>query len=337
MLFPYPVAVCDVGGTNCRISIQDGPDAPLRHLPHQLTGDFPGLGEAVAAATAHDHVKPRSVIACGAGPVDGRHLKLTNAPWVMDGPAIAAMLNLSDGLLLNDFEAQALSLPSIEPGWVRLIGPDIPAGPGPRVILGPGTGLGIAALVETEGRFVPVSSEACHAGFGPATPEEEAFWPYLDRAHGRITSECVLSGVGLARLHHARLAVKGAPGAPHTTAADITTTALASPKGEEAATVRCYLRLVARFAGDIAISFMATGGVTLAGGILPRIVPLLDDAEFRAAFEDKAPVSSLAQRIGTRLITHADSVLGGMAALAAHPEKFVLDYEARRWRGGKRV
>ncbi len=97
--------------------------------------------------------------------------------------------------------------------------------------------------------------------------------------------------------------------------------------------MRCYLRLVARFAGDIAISFMATGGVTLAGGILPRIVPLLDDAEFRAAFEDKAPVSSLAQRIGTRLITHADSVLGGMAALAAHPEKFVLDYEARRWRG----
>ncbi len=180
MLFPYPVAVCDVGGTNCRISIQDGPDAPLRHLPHQLTGDFPGLGEAVAAATAHDHVKPRSVIACGAGPVDGRHLKLTNAPWVMDGPAIAAMLDLSDGLLLNDFEAQALSLPSIEPGWVRLIGPDIPAGPGPRVILGPGTGLGIAALVETEGRFVPVSSEACHAGFGPATPRR--------RPSGRIST-----------------------------------------------------------------------------------------------------------------------------------------------------
>lgn len=331
MPFPYPVAVCDVGGTNCRISVQDEPDAPLRHLPHQLTGDFPGLGEAIAAATAGDAAKPRSVIACGAGPVDGRRLKLTNAPWVMDGPAIAAMLRLDDGLLLNDFEAQALSLPSIRPDWVRLIGPDLPAGPGPRVILGPGTGLGIAALVAAEGRFVPVSSEACHAGFGPATAEEEAFWPHLARVHGRITAESVLSGAGLERVHRARLALRGAPGAPHVAAADITTTALSAPDGEEAATVRCYLGLVARFAGDIAVTFMATGGVTLAGGILPRIADLIDDAAFRAAFEDKAPVAGLAQRIGTRLVTHTDSVLGGMAALAAHPETFVLDYAARRW------
>ncbi|RYB03935.1 glucokinase [Lichenibacterium ramalinae] len=332
MLFPYPVAVCDIGGTNCRISIQDGPDAPLRHLPHQLTGDFPGLGEAIAAATAGDAAKPRSVIACGAGPVDGRRLMLTNAPWVMDGPAVAAMLDLSNGLLLNDFEAQALSLPSLQADWVRPIGPVLPSGPGPRVILGPGTGLGIAALVEAEGRFVPVSSEACHAGFGPATAEEEAFWPHLERARGRITSESVLSGVGLERLHRARLAAKGAPGAPRITAADITATALASRAGEEAATVRCYLGLVARFAGDIAISFMATGGVTLAGGILPRIADLIDDAAFRAAFEDKAPVAALTRHIGTRLVTHTDSVLGGMAALAAHPDRFVLDYRARQWR-----
>lgn len=333
MLFPYPVAVCDVGGTNCRISIQDGPDRPLRHLPHQLTGDFPGLGEAIAAATAGEAVKPRSVIACGAGPVDGRRLKLTNAPWVMDGPAVAAMLGLADGLLLNDFEAQALSLPSLRPDWVRRIGPELPAGPGPRVILGPGTGLGIAALLAVEGRFVPVSSEASHAGFGPGTPEEEAFWPHLERAHGRITSESVLSGVGLERVHRARLAVKGAPGAPHVAAADITATALSARGGEEAATVRCYLRLVARFAGDIAVTFMATGGVTLAGGILPRIAELIDDTDFRAAFDDKAPVAALARRIGTGLVTHTDSVLGGMAALAADPERFVLDYAARRWRG----
>lgn len=333
MLFPYPVAVCDVGGTNCRISIQDGPGLPLRHLPHQLTGDHAGLGEAIREAVAQDAVKPRSVIACGAGPVDGRRLKLTNAPWVIDGPEIAAMLGLTDGLLLNDFEAQALSLPSLEPDWVMEIGPPLPPGPGPRVILGPGTGLGIAALVEAEGRFVPVPSESCHAGFGPATPEEDALWPHLERVQGRITSESVLSGVGLARLHHARLAAQGAPGAPHVTAADVTATALSARGGEEAATVRCYLGLLARFAGDIAIGFMATGGVTLAGGILPRIAGLIDAAAFRAAFEDKAPVAQLARRTSTRLIVHADSVLGGMAALAAGPDRFLLDYRARRWRG----
>ena len=273
------------------------------------------------------------MIACGAGPVDGRRLKLTNAAWVMYGPEIATKLALADGLLLNDFEAQALSLPSLEPDWVKVIGPEMQAGPGPQVILGPGTGLGIAALVDAEGKFTPVSSEACHIGFAPVTAEEQKLWPHLERAHGRITTESVLSGAGLERLHRARLAVLDEQPAPGAKAADITAAALRNHKGPEAATIACYWRLVARFAGDIAITFMATGGVTLAGGILPRIVDLLDAGVFRAAFEDKAPVASLARRIPTRLITHADSVLGGMAALAADPDRFLLDYAARRWRG----
>ena len=333
MHFPYPVAVCDVGGTNCRISIQDAPGANLRALPHQLTADHEGLGEAIEAATAEHATKPKSVIACGAGPVDGRRLKLTNAPWVMDGPEIAAMLDLKDGLLLNDFEAQALSLPSLEADWVETIGPALDPGPGPQVILGPGTGLGIAALVDAEGKFTPVSSEACHIGFAPVTAEERKLWPHLEKAHGRITTESVLSGAGLERLHRARLAAAGEDPPSDVKAADITAEALKDHEGPEAATIACYWGLIARFAGDIAITFMATGGVTLAGGILPRIFDLVDAKAFRAAFEDKAPVAALARRIPTRLVTKSDSVLGGMAALAADPDRFLLDYAARRWRG----
>ena len=221
MLFPFPVVVCDVGGTNCRIAIQDHPQEPLRFLPHLLTGDFAGLGEAVTAATAGEAVRPRSVLACGAGPVEGRRLKLTNAPWVLDGPQIAALLGLDNGLLLNDFEAQALSLPAIRPAWVRSIGPELDVDAGPRAILGPGTGLGVACLVEHESRLIALASEACHIGFAPETEEEFGFWPFLERAHGRITTESVLSGAGLERLHRARLAARGAPSSPTITAADI--------------------------------------------------------------------------------------------------------------------
>ena len=114
----------------------------------------------------------------------------------MDGPETARRAGLEQGLLLNDFEAQALSLPAIQPDWTRPIGPLAFDAPGPQVILGPGTGLGIAALVEAEGRFTPVSSEACHIDFGPVTDEEYALWPHLERAHGRITSESVLNGRG---------------------------------------------------------------------------------------------------------------------------------------------
>ncbi len=333
MLFPFPIAVCDVGGTNCRISVQHGPDEPLLPLTHLLVGDYPGLGDAIQASTEREGLRLGSVVACGAGPVEGRRLKLTNALWVLDGPEIARQLGLGGGLLLNDFEAQALSLPALRPEWVRVIGPDLAPDAGPRVILGPGTGLGVAALIEVEGRFVPLSSEGGHMGFGPETDEDAAVWPLLEKVQGRVTGESVLAGAGLVRLHRARLALGGSPSAPGVTAAAITGTALEAPDGPEADTVRHYWALVARFAGDMAITFKATGGVTLAGGILPRIVDLLDADAFRAAFEGKAPVAGLARRVGTRLIVHADSVLGGMAALAMDPERFALDYAARAWKG----
>ena len=152
------------------------------------------------------------MIACGAGPVDGRTLKLTNAPWLMDGPAVAKAVGLDQGLLLNDFEAQALSLPAIPDQWARLIGPArFSPNSGPQVILGPGTGLGIGALVEAAGRHTPLASEACHTDFGPINDEEAAIWPHLERVHGRITTESVMAGPGLPRLHAARLAAHGKP------------------------------------------------------------------------------------------------------------------------------
>jgi glucokinase len=209
--FPFPALVCDTGGTNVRFALVSEPGAALSDIVHLHTGDYPGLAEAIEAAVPKLGAKPCSVIACGAGPVVGRTLKLTNASWVMDGPEAARRTGLAQGLLLNDFEAQALSLPTIPEVWERRIGPLKFGAEGPQVILGPGTGLGVAALVEADGRFTPVSSEACHIDFGPVRPEEFELWPHLERAHGRITSESVISGAGLARVHRARMMAKGAP------------------------------------------------------------------------------------------------------------------------------
>ena len=81
----------------------------------------------------------------------------------------------------------------------------------------------------------------------------------------------------------------------------------------------------------MAVTFVSTGGVTLAGGILPRIVDFLDEAVFRQAFEGKAPVDALARRIPTRLLVHCDAVLAGMAAIAAAPDRYGIEYSSRRW------
>ena len=88
---------------------------------------------------------------------------------------------------------------------------------------------------------------------------------------------------------------------------------------------------MARFAGDMAVTFVATGGVTLSGGVLPRVVDFLDDAAFRTAFEAKAPVDGLARSIATRLITRSDAVLIGMAAIAVRPQRYAIDYASRKW------
>src|SRR5208282_3556742 len=215
------------------------PGARLSDIVHLHTGDYPGLAEAIEAAVPKLGARPRTAIACGAGPVVGRTLKLTNAPWLMDGPETARRAGLGQGLLLNDFEAQALSLPAIREDWARRIGPLGFEAVGPQVILGPGTGLGVAALVEADGRFAAVSSEACHIDFGPVWPEEYAIWPHLERAHGRVTSESVISGAGLARVHRARMIARGLAD-PQVRPAAVTAAALADPKGEEAASLRLY-------------------------------------------------------------------------------------------------
>ena len=328
--FPFPVLLCDTGGTNVRFALAHEPSAPLGPVVHLITDDYPGLPEAIEAAAPKLKSRPRSAVACGAGPVAGRTLKLTNAPWVMDGPETARRAGLAQGLLLNDFEAQALSLPAVPEGWARRIGALPFGGRGPQVILGPGTGLGVAGLIEAEGRFAPVSSEACHIDFGPAWPEEFELWPHLERAHGRVTSESVICGAGLARVHRARMMAAGNPD-PQLGPPEVAAEALADPNGEAAVSLRLYWRIVARFAGDMAVTFVATGGGTLAGGVLPRVVDFLDEASFRAAFEAKAPVDGLAKRIPTRLITRSDAVLVGMAAIAAAPRRYAIDYASRAW------
>jgi len=328
--FPFPVLVGDIGGTNVRLALQRAPDSPLGPVAHLKTKDFPGLVEAIEAAIVNLGGRPRSVVVCGAGPVVGRSLKLTNAPWLIDGPEAARRLGLAQGLLFNDFEAQALSLPAIPREWARAIGPAPFGAHGPQVVLGPGTGLGVGALIEANGRHTPLASEACHIDFGPVGDEEAALWPHLERVYGRVTTESVLAGPGLVRVHAARLAALGRP-RPSLDGPALVAAALMKRDGEEAASLRLYWRIVARFSGDMGVAFVATGGVTLAGGVLPRIVDFLDDSAFRRAFEAKAPVAALARAIPTRLIMRADGVLVGMAAIAAAPQRYAVDFAARGW------
>jgi glucokinase len=329
--FPFPVLLCDIGGTNARFALVPASGAPLETGPHLKTENFAGLEDALAAVFEGLGAKPRSLIACAAGPVGGRAVKMTNVDWTIDGADVAAKAGLDQGLLLNDFEAQAFSLPVLEPAWVQPIGAFAPK-PGAQLIMGLGTGLGVAALLEIETRHFALASEAGHMGFGPLGPEETALWPHLDTGSlGRVCAETILSGPGLMRLHRARCIAAGETAAESSEIA-LVERARAQSGGAEAATLRLCWALTARFAGDLALAFLAKGGVVFSGGILPRILEFCDPERFRAAFENKAPYGEMMRAIGTRLIISEDAVLSGMAAIANAPQNYAIDYANRAWR-----
>ncbi len=322
--------VCDVGGTNLRIAICRAPGGAPEIVLKQSTSAHPGLEDALREAASIAGAAPRSVLVCAAGPVAGARVRLTNADWAVDGPDLARRLGLDQGLLLNDFEAQAVALPHLAGDMTSTICPGVPSPTGPMLVLGPGTGLGAAALLKAGGRWVVATTEAGHADFGPADAAEEAIWPHLERVEGRVTFESVLSGPGLARLHAAMRAARGlAPG--KVDAAGVQAAAHAGD-GVAIKAIGMFWRLVARCAGDLALIFLARGGVTLSGGVLPRLVDWLDKEEFRRVFVAKAPMKDVLAAIPVRLIVHADAALFGMAELAATPGDYAIDYAARAWR-----
>jgi glucokinase len=330
--FPYPVLAADIGGTNARFALIAEPGDSPSHAVHRPTRGFPDLESAIEDALPELPDTPRSIIACAAGPVEGRRVVMTNANWTIDGAGVAKALGLRQGLLLNDFEAQALSLPIIRDEWVETIGKARPKAQGTKLILGPGTGLGVAALLEIGGKHFALASEAGHVDFGPMGSEESAIWPHLPMTPlGRISAEFLMSGPGLVRLHQARLTSQGLIASRTLDEMHLVEQGRANPHGEEANTIRLFWRLTARFAGDMALAFLATGGVTFSGGVLPRVIAFADPTVFRARFEDKAPFGELLRKIDTRLIVANDTVLHGMNAIAARPDDYAIDYAGRAW------
>jgi glucokinase len=327
----YPVLLADIGGTNCRLSLAGDPDSPQRALARIGTGSYPTPEAAFESVVAELPERPRSAILAVAGPLDGRSAQLTNASWQFDGPRIAQALSLNQGLLVNDFEALAASLAVLNPGDVETLVEGDPEPEGVKLVLGPGTGFGASALLTRGERGFLIPTEAGHIGIGPEDPTEQRMWPVLAAGLPRLTVEHLLSGDGLVRLHRAVVATSGMAEAD-TSAADISRLAL---DGNPAAlmTVVCFWRLLARVAGDLALSFKATGGVFIAGGIAPKLLPLADRATVKAVFAGKPPMEALAARFALHVITAQDAAEQGLAAIAANLPRFGLDDPKRLWFG----
>lgn len=330
--FRFPVLVGDIGGTNARFAILVDSNSEPKEFPVLQTADFASIDDAIQTAILdHTSLLPRSVILAVAGPVDGDEIDLTNCAWVVRPKQMIENFGFSDVTVLNDFEAQALAAVSLEGKNLTQIG----GRPGEiiatRVVLGPGTGLGVAGLVRTRKAWVPIPGEGGHIDIGPRSARDYAIFPHIATIEGRVAGEQILSGRGIVNLYRAICAADKVE-AILDNPADITAQGLDGSNQQAKETVELFAIYLGRVAGDLALVFMAVGGVYLSGGIPQRILPALKQGGFRAAFEDKAPHKAIMHDIPVHVITHQLAALSGLSAFARTPQRFEVSTDGRRWR-----
>jgi glucokinase len=319
-----PVLLADIGGTNARFALARVEGAPM--LDHDsirtyAVADFPSLAAAAAHYLAAIAVQVRRAVIAVAGRVDGDVARLTNHPWVISANRVREALGLETLRLVNDFVAQSMAVRLLQPQDVVPIGAPVrDAGENETrtyAVVGPGTGLGVGALVIRGGRWFPLATEGGHASFAPGTPEEIAILERLSLDYGRVSNERLVSGAGLVNVHRALSEIAGAdPG--HLQPTDVTERAEAGDRRCQHA-ISVFCSVFGAIAGDLVLTLGAWDGVFLSGGLVGPLLPALQNSGFRQRFEGKGRYAPAMARVPTLAIVHAYPGLLGAAALAADP------------------
>lgn len=318
------VLAADVGGTHARMGLVGlWPDAgqlvSLLCSQTYLDADWPDLGAILQhfmTGLAPSLRPTRAVIAIAGYPQDGMIIG-RNLPWPVSMLELEQTLGLTELQVVNDFAALAAAvrwLPA-DAGRVLLKGAGSGSPEQPLLVLGPGTGLGCAVLLgdATQGCVLP--TEAGQMAFAPGTQRELQILGHRLRQQEPVIIDEVLSGPGLLRLYRNLADLEQVTplfGRP----VEVSRAALAGSDALAVEALEIFCGLLGSFSADLAILFGATGGVCLAGGILPEIEPFLLGSGFRRRFLDKGMMRPLLERIPVRLIEHGQlGILGAAAAM----------------------
>jgi glucokinase len=310
------VLLADIGGTNARFALRSGQKTgPVKHL---AVSDHPRFDDALTAFLAHEAGggKVQAAVIAVAGPVRKGRAEFTNSPWTIDAEALKTTLGIKAASVVNDFEAIARALPSLQPADLFRLGGEEALVTEPILVLGPGTGLGVACLVPSPaGPPLVITSEAGHMHAASWSRRTDAIIDYLRGRHGRVSWERMISGRGLENLFGAIVAVDGLD-VPKRTAAEITQAAVDGTCAASRAAVDLFFAMLGEAAGNLALAFGARGGVYIAGGIAPRFAKYLEASAFRERFDDKGRLSPYLRAIPCWLITHPNTAFLGLETMA---------------------
>ena len=307
--------VVDIGGTNARFALV-APDSlePLHEKTVQCA-DFPSL-ELAARQYLRDHGNPlvkQAAVDVAVDPTSD-FVKLTNGPWGFSIEKTRIALGLDRLQVVNDFTALALGVPALTPQELQRVGGGAAVAGTPIAVIGAGTGLGVSGLIPSGGRYVALKGEGGHTAFSPMNEREARMLLWLQKRYEHVSTERVLSGMGLQNLYQALCALDGVESSP-LTPDKITAAALANTDAHCAEAVEMFCAILGTAAANLVVVLGARAGCYIGGGIVPRLGEYFARSPFRKSFETKGRFSAYVAAVPTYVILAQTPALRGLATL----------------------
>jgi len=316
----------DIGGTHARIGlfeVRGGAPALVSEVVYP-SREYSGLDAILKRVVDEQHPALTAAAFGIAGPVHEGRVRTPNLPWEVDARALTPVLGLAQVALLNDLEALAYGIHLLGADDVAVLSPGKEAA-GNRAVVAAGTGLGVAGLIWDGQIHRPFATEGGHADFAPRNALEAELMLHLAKRFGRVSNERVVCGAGLVNIYEF-LRDTGRGDEPawlrERLAADdrakvISTTGLERSSELCSRALDLFASIYGTVAGDVALYFLATGGMYLGGGIAPKVLARLQDpALFQASFVDKGRLRSLVEQIPVRVVLDDRVGLKGAARAA---------------------
>jgi len=312
-----PRLLADIGGTNARFALEKAPGeiGQVRVYP---CADFPGVVQAIQKYLADlkiDRVNHAAIAI--ANPVDGDQVRMTNHDWNFSIEATRRAVGFDTLLVVNDFTALAMALPMLSGTQYLQVGAGVRRPNAVIGLVGAGTGLGVSGLIPTDDRWLALGSEGGHASFAPSDEREDYILSYARKQWTHVSFERVAAGPGIGLIYRALAAQAKKRGAAATleTPAVVKLALAGDPLAREA--LDCFCGVLGTFAGNVAMTLGALGGIYIGGGVVPRLGEFFVQSSFRQRFEAKGRVAAYLKDVPTYLITIEHPAFLGVAAILA--------------------